>query len=76
MPIRHYLKDADAFDPLDIRAMSTALEEVCKTLKLPDDSNVRQIIAARIIDLARLGERSPARLRDRVLKEAKAAGEI
>jgi hypothetical protein len=45
MPIRRYLKDAVAFDPKDIQAMSTALEEVCIALKLSQESNVREIIA-------------------------------
>jgi tartrate dehydratase beta subunit/fumarate hydratase class I family protein len=39
-------------------------------LKLEHDAPAREIMAARIIDLARRGERSPTRLRDRVLYEA------
>jgi hypothetical protein len=50
--------------------MSRALDDVCAALNLKDDSAAREVVAARIIDLARCGERSPTRLRDRVLHEA------
>jgi hypothetical protein len=49
--------------------MSRALDDVCEVLKLRDGS-AKEVIAARIIDLALGGERSPTRLRDRVLYEA------
>jgi hypothetical protein len=58
------------FEPHDIKAMSIALDDVCEVLKLQDDRPAQEVIAARIIDLARRGERSPTRLRDRVLHEA------
>jgi hypothetical protein len=58
------------FEPHDIKAMSIALDDVCKVMNLQDDSPGQEVIAARIIDLARRGERSPTRLRDRVLHEA------
>jgi hypothetical protein len=58
------------FEPHDIKAMSIALDDVCKVMNLQDDSRAQEVIAARIIDLARRGERSPTRLRDRVLHEA------
>ena len=60
-----------AFDPQDIQAMSQVLDEVCAALHLPDgDNRDRQAIAERIIALAERGERSPMRLRERVLREA------
>jgi hypothetical protein len=58
------------FEPHDIAAMSMALDDVCKVMRLRDDSPAKEIMAERIIDLARRGERSPTRLRDRVLHEA------
>jgi hypothetical protein len=64
-----FLKDA-VFEPSDITAMSTALEDMCKELKVAGDCSAKEIIATRIIDLARRGERSPTRLRDRLLAEA------
>jgi hypothetical protein len=66
------LRDS-VFEPHEIKAMSTALDEVCAVLKLGDDSSAKQVMAARIIDLGRCGERSPIRLRDRVLREASLA---
>lgn len=55
----------------DIQALSMALDDICKQLKLPGgDHPARRIIAERVIELARCGERDPVRLRDRVLKEA------
>jgi hypothetical protein len=61
------LRDS-AFEPHEIKAMSTALDEVCEALKLDDDSSAKKVMAARIIDLARCGEHSPTRLRERVLR--------
>jgi hypothetical protein len=66
------LRDS-VFEPHEIKAMSTALDEVCAALKLEDDSSAKQVMAVRIIDLGRCGERSPTRLRDRVLREASLA---
>jgi hypothetical protein len=70
-----FLKDGllyrdSVFDQNDIVAMSMALDGVCNVLKLQDESPAREIMAERIIDSARRGERSPTRLRDRVLHEA------
>ena len=66
------LRDS-VFEPHEIKAMSTALDEVCAVLKQHNDISAKQVMAARIIDLGRCGERSPTRLRDRVLREASLA---
>jgi hypothetical protein len=66
-----FLRD-HAFDPDALRAMSTALEEVCRTLQVNGDQRAREIMAVRIIELARRGERDPELLRDRVIREADA----
>ena len=59
-----------AFGPHDIQAMSTALEDVCKTLNLGDQAKrEREYVAKRIITLAQQGERNAALLRERMLKE-------
>jgi hypothetical protein len=63
-----YLRDA-VFEQKDITAMSMALDDVCQALNIPDGP-ARDVIAERIIALATTGERSPTRLRDRVLREA------
>ena len=72
MPIRSYLDDHSAFQPDEIDAMSRALEDACKALHVNGEARDREIIAARIIDLARNGVMDPAVLRDRVLAETKA----
>jgi hypothetical protein len=64
-----FLQD-DAFDPDTLRGMSIALDEVCRTLKMDGDQRAREAMAVRVIELARRGERDPARLRDQVLQEA------
>jgi hypothetical protein len=58
------------FGPDDIKAMSMALDDVCRELRVNGDGHAKEIIAGRIIELARRGERSPTKLRDRVLHEA------
>jgi hypothetical protein len=60
----------DAFGPDDIKAMPMALDDACRELKADGDGRVKEIIAIRIIELARCGERSPTRVRDRILQEA------
>ena len=70
-----FVKDG-VFDQKDITTMSMALDDVCKILNLRDGSSAREVIAIRIIDLARAGERNPTRLRDRVLHEANLAPHV
>ena len=70
-----FVKDG-VFDQKDITAMSMALDDVCRLLNLRDDYSAKEVIASRIIDLARAGERSPTRLRDRVLHEADLARHV
>jgi len=56
MPIRSYLDEPAAFNPDAISAMSEALEDACAALGITaDQEHERQVIAARIIDLARQG---------------------
>ena len=52
----------DAFDPDALRAMSIALEEVCRTLQVDGDQRAREVMAVRIVELARRGERDPSGL--------------
>ncbi len=74
MPIVPFLKDS-AFEPDHVHAMSMAVEGVCKALDIRDPAS-REVMAVRIIELARRGERSPTRLRDRVLHEAGLADKV
>lgn len=72
MPIRRYLSDQSAFDPDQIDIMSRALEGACQALHINGQIHDREVIAARIIDLARNGMMDAKALSDRVVAEAKA----
>jgi hypothetical protein len=72
MPIRRYLKDVGAFDPDAIKAMSEALEKACAALHIGDQIRDRQVIAIRIIDLARNGIVDANTLAQRVIAEIEA----
>ena len=72
MPIRQHLVDKPALSPETIAAVSKAFEEACIALRVfAGDEKGREIIATRIIDLARNGLIDPAALRDRVIAEAR-----
>jgi hypothetical protein len=72
VPIRKHLTDKTAFGPAAIEAMSNAFEEACIALQVyAGDEKGREIIATRIIDLARSGLVDPTALRDRVIAEAR-----
>ena len=62
--------DAVVFEPDDIKAMTIAFDDVCESLKLDGNVKAKEVVAIRIIELARRGERSPTKLRDQVLHEA------
>jgi hypothetical protein len=70
MPIRHYLNDNGVYSPVDIQAMSMALNDVCKVLRLDGNAAAKEAVAIRIVELARRGERNSSKLRDRVIAEA------
>jgi hypothetical protein len=72
MPIRKHLTDKTSFGPAAIEAMSKAFEEACVALQVcAGDEKGREVVATRIIDLARSGLIDPAALRDRVIAEAR-----
>jgi hypothetical protein len=66
----------NSFSPEALRAMSTALEEVCQILQIDHDQEAREVMATRIIELGRRGECDPERLRERVLREARATSSV
>jgi hypothetical protein len=71
---RRCFDEAAAFCPEEITAMSKAFEEACSALRVFDgDARGREIVATRIIDLARGGVIEANALRDRVLLEARFA---
>jgi len=73
MPIRQHLSEHASFEPEAISAMSRAFEEACASLRVfAGDQKGREVIATRVIDLARGGMIDADALRDRVLLEARA----
>lgn len=71
MPLTPYLKEA-AFEPKAIEAMNAAFGALCKSLQLINrDDPITEIVARKIIDIARTGELDPERLHDLVLLELK-----
>lgn len=76
MPIRHYLADHAAFEPEAVEAMSKALEAACAALQIGGDTKLREVVATRIIDLARSGVIDAKALSDRVIAETRAMREL
>jgi hypothetical protein len=73
MPIRKIL-DGQAFDPETIQGMSEALAGACRALGLVDrDDPATRLVAAKIIALARAGERDPKRLEGGALQALRQA---
>jgi hypothetical protein len=59
-----------AFDPEDIRRMSAAYEAALQLLRLNDRNDpVTELVAAKIVQVFRLGETDPPRICARALKE-------
>ena len=59
------------FEPDAITAMSAALDNVCRALKIPSSSDrERAVIAERIVELARAGDFDASHICETVLKEA------
>jgi hypothetical protein len=68
VPIRPLLRDG-AFSPEDITTLAAAFEDTLLALGVRDRQHPTVILVAkRVIELARQGERNPALLRDAVLK--------
>lgn len=62
--ITAYIPRTAAFGPEAVSAMGDAYERALKTFPTPPSQNVREAIAARIIRLAKTGERDPQKLCD------------
>ena len=69
MPIRIFLDGHSAFDPEHVQSMSKALADTLTTLGLVGKSDdLTVIIAKKIIELAKAGERDPERLKTETLR--------
>ena len=67
--INNYTQNREAFDPEAISVMGDAYERALKTAPTLASESVRQVIAARIIGLARTGERDPHKLCEQSLAD-------
>jgi hypothetical protein len=65
--ILNYLPAPAAFDPDVISIMAKAYEQALASLESPPPQSVRELIAARIIGLARGGERDPHTLCEKAI---------
>jgi hypothetical protein len=69
MPIRPHL-GGQRFDPETIRVMGLAYEMALVALQLADRADLaNELVAHKLIDFAKAGERDPERLCDGVMKE-------
>jgi hypothetical protein len=72
MPIRSYL-NGQRFDPETVRLMGLAYEMTLISLRLVDRGNIaNNVVAQKIIELAKAGERDPERLCEGVLQQGRA----
>jgi hypothetical protein len=71
MPIYRMLQ-AEAFDPEAVEMLSQCYEAVLKDLRLASRTDsINALVAERVIECAKWGERNPVRLRERVLQSFK-----
>jgi hypothetical protein len=69
MPIRLIVDNDHAFEPDQIDVMVTAFEDALKMLGLVDrEDPATLMVAHRIMELAKQGERDPVRLRERAVQ--------
>jgi hypothetical protein len=73
-PANHsYHRDA-VFEPDETQALAIAFDAICRVMDLPVSATVaREVVAIRVIDLAREGLLDPTVLSNRVLHEARMA---
>jgi hypothetical protein len=78
MSIRPFLEnEIGVFDEVLTRAMGVAFEHACATLRLADKSDpLTELVACKIIDAAKAGERDPDKLYDEVLRWAATASRL
>lgn len=69
-----FLKRDIVFGPDETQILSTAFDQACRALRLSEKAaREREAVAIRIIELARRGERDPAKLSAHVVRDAGAA---
>jgi hypothetical protein len=72
--LRQYIEDSAAFDPEAIDQMSRAFSGACNELGVfAADERGREVLAVRIIELARAGAIDAEALKARLVQEARLA---
>ena len=69
MPIRLIIKNDRAFSAAEAKVLIEAFEDTLRALKLTDrEDPITLLVAKRVVELAKEGERDPVQLRNRTLK--------
>jgi len=63
MPIRLIIRNDHAFSPEDAKILIDAFEAALKALNVDREDPLTMLLAKRIVELAKEGERDPIRLR-------------
>ena len=66
--VQKYVDAREARDPKAIEALNAAFLAICKSLRLDrGDATRRELVARKVIDIGRTGERDPQRIHNLVL---------
>ena len=69
MPTRA-ISDDPGFDRETAIALAKTVDDVCESLYIDGEAqDLRKAVAARIVDIARSGERDPVRIRNKIMQE-------
>lgn len=67
MSVHHFTR-CEAFFPEEVELMGDVFEDILGSLHLPNrDDAVARLVASRVIELAKSGERDPERMRSEAL---------
>jgi tartrate dehydratase beta subunit/fumarate hydratase class I family protein len=62
--------DHPGFDPETATVLAKTVDDVCDRLYIDGDAHqLREAVAARIVNIARSGERDPVRIRNKIMQE-------
>jgi hypothetical protein len=69
VPIREMLKRQEFLEPKETAVLCEVFEDVLKTLGIVDRQDIlTTLIARKLVELARAGERDPSRLKQKTLR--------
>jgi len=64
------IRDNPGFDPETAIVLAKTVDDVCERLYIDGDAqDLREAVAARIVNIARSGERDPVRIRNKIMQE-------